>query len=177
MVTKTAKKVAPKKRVPRKVTPVSEVPKPEPVEVEKPARKSAARKAPAKKVAAKKTSARPAAKKTAPKRPAGKATPKKEVGKASSSKKDGRSTWREYDQHGFMIGSHMSKIADLLVEGGDSREAIVKKATKAIGNTNRNGGDRNVAGMVGLTLRRMVSNGAKVEQSFKVVPKAPRKSR
>lgn len=112
--------------------------------------------------------------------PAKKATPRKAAAKAAAPKKGQRGQKvaapvaernpREFDEHGFVIGSDSSKIVALMLEGGEGRLDINAKIADAINAETRNGNPKNVSSLVSGLLSRLESEGYTVEQSWRLLP-------
>lgn len=132
--------------------------------------KKVARKAAPKKVSvAKRTPAKKvAAKKAAPKRAAAKSTAKKTPVTESHP--------REFDEHGFVIGSDSSIIAEELMKGGTERtsvnDAIRERIEKESGLETRTGTQKNIPALVAGLLTRLKEKGYEVEATWRLVPPA-----
>jgi hypothetical protein len=114
---------------------------------------------------AKKTA--PAKKSTAKKAPATKKSVK-EV-KKPAGKRGGFHREMNPDT-GFVVGTDQDAIALALLEGGDSRAAIVESLENELDTETRNGTEKQITNMVSGVLNKMLANGFTVESSFVVVP-------
>lgn len=159
MATKKTEKVTPKKKAagastlkagPRKAAP--------PVQFKSPTNDAA----PAKR--AKKAAAPTKAVKTT------KQVAKKPQKKAAPASVPTQRTGREYDEHGFVIGSDSSRIASIMLEGGESRSEINEKIATALAGPTRYGNDKNVSSLVSGLLGRLKEKGYTVESSWRLVP-------
>ena len=129
----------------------------------KPARAAAT---PTKKAPAKKRGVKPAKKVVARKAPAKRAATKKAAAEH---------TPREFDQHGFVVGSDSSILAEILVEGSEKGLAdLVKIATPLIkknsGLTSASGADRNVRTLLTTTANRHVAKGYTIVAPYRIDP-------
>ncbi len=115
---------------------------------------------PVKKAAPKKASA---AKKTAPVK---KAAPRKIAPVVERNP-------REFDEHGFVIGSDSSRIVAMLLEGGDGRGELTERISSEIDLTTRNGQTKNVSSLISGLLARLGEKGYTVEQSWRLVAPDP----
>lgn len=96
------------------------------------------------------------------------AAKKKTSAKKTASKAvGGQGLPREMGEHGFVIGSDSAKIAEVLLEGGESRTDVSLKVEKALGKKKtRHGNDPNVSSLIANVLRRMKERGYTIEQSW-----------
>jgi hypothetical protein len=120
-----------------------------------PAKKTAARKGPAKKT-------------TSVKKPANKKTTGK--GRGGFHREMNPDT-------GFVVGTDQDAIATALMEGGESRAAIVQDLEKRLDLTTRNGTDKQITNMISGTLNKMKARGYIIESSFIVLPPTPASKR
>jgi hypothetical protein len=122
--------------------------------------------------AAKKT----AAKKSAPaKKTAAKKAPVKNV-KKPAGKRGG--FHREINEStGFVVGTDQDAIALALLDGGESRAAIVEGLEDTLDTETRNGTPKQITNMVSGVLNKMIAAGYTVESSFVVVPPTPASKR
>jgi hypothetical protein len=102
-------------------------------------------------------------KKTAPKK-AVKAAPKPKVAEVTSS------AGREFDAHGFVVGSDSSKIVAELLAGGSGRSEVSARIESILGGATRYGNDKNVSSLVSGLLGRLKERGYTVEQTWRLVP-------
>lgn len=110
----------------------------------------------------------PAAKKTAAKKTSAKKTPVKNVNKPKS--KRGGFHREINEETGFVVGTDQDAIASALLEGGESRAAIVEDLYNSLDTETRNGTDKMITNMVSGVLKKMLARGYTVESSFVVVP-------
>lgn len=158
--TATAAKPKPIKKAPaKKVATVTPIKKAAPVKKVAPAKAPVAKKA----VPAKKAPAKVAPVKKAPVKAAAKKAPATP-----------RAEWREYDEHGFVIGTASSTIAALLVAGGESRNDINARVAEAIGTVSRTGEQKNVPAIVSGMIHKLLERGYTVESSYRLVPPTKR---
>lgn len=113
-----------------------------------------------KKAVAKKVAAAPAPKKAA----------SKKVPSVTSNERV--STPREYDIHGFVIGSDSSIICESLLAGGDDRNDLNAIITEALAGATRYGNDKNVSSLVSGLLSRLRDRGYTVESTWRLVAPA-----
>lgn len=126
------------------------------------------------KPATKASAAKPAAKAKAP---ATKSAPK---GKGKAAKVEVKSANvglpREFDVHGFLVGSDSQIIANALTEGGETKTQIIREAAEKIEKENglvtRNGTEKAISSLASSVLRTLQDKGYTVEASYKVVPPA-----
>lgn len=130
--------------------------------------KVAKKKAPAKKAVAKKAAPKRAAKKVAAKTPAKKAASKPKKNKSGG---PGRSLPRDFNEHGFVVGSDSQKIFDVLLEGGESRTDMNAKALKAIGRTTTPDGNKiNMSSAIATLIKQAEAKGYTVESNWVLNP-------
>jgi hypothetical protein len=125
-------------------------------------------------VVKKKETATPSAssKKTAPKK-ATKAAPKPKVAEVTNS------AGREFDAHGFVVGSDSSKIVAELLAGGSGRGEVSARIESILNGSTRYGNDKNVSSLISGLLTRLKERGYTVEQTWRLVPptaSAPQKA-
>ena len=147
-----------------------------------PAKKTPAKKVPAKKVTAPaKTPVEVPAKKTAPRKtapkkvastPAPVKTPRKKVTPAPAPV---TTSEREFNDHGFVVGTDSAVISEALVSGGASRKEVNAKIAEVIAGTTRNGSPKNIPALVAGILSRMIDRGYVVESSYRLVPPTSKK--
>lgn len=140
------------------------------------AKKSAAKKSPAKKTTAKKSPA----KKTAAKKPVKKtAASKKNVKNVKKPASSGRGGFHRpmNEETGFVLDSESDLIAQALIEGGESRAAIIEEISGMLDSETRNGTEKAVSNMVSGVLNKMLARGFTVESSFALVPPTPAQKR
>lgn len=82
------------------------------------------------------------------------------------------SEYREYDENGFAVGTASAIIAEIICEGGKSRNEINAKVAKKIGGETRNGTERNVPSMVTNIVGKLRERGYKEESTWRMVPPA-----
>ena len=129
---------------------------------------------PRKTATAKKSTARkPAAKKTASKAPAKKKTTNV---KKPASNRGGLN--RELNEDtGFVVGTDQDAIALALLEGGESRAAIVERLESELDAETRNGTPKQITNMVSGVLNKMLDRGFIVESNFQLLPPTPASKR
>lgn len=127
-------------------------------------------KTPAKKTAAKK----PAAKKTASKAPASK---KKTTNVKKPASNRGGLNRELNEDTGFVVGTDQDAIANALLEGGESRAAIVERLESELDSETRNGTPKQITNMVSGVLNKMLDRGFIVESNFQLLPPTPASKR
>jgi hypothetical protein len=113
------------------------------------------------------------AKKTAAKK--GTATKNKNVKKPAAAR--GGATREMNEETGFVVGSDQDIIANALLEGGESRAAIVQKLEKVLDTETRNGTPKQVTNMVSGVYNKLVARGFITESNFQVLPPTPASKR
>jgi hypothetical protein len=121
----------------------------------------------------------PLAKKSTPtvRKSAAKRTPAKKSAatarKVAGTKRAAPVTTKEFDEHGFLVGSDSSVMAAELVKGGESRlELNDRLATMFKGQKTRYGAEKNVASLVSGVITKLVARGYSIESSYRIVPPA-----
>lgn len=115
------------------------------------------------------------AKKTAAKKPASKKANVKNVKKPAG--KRGGFHREMNEETGFVVGTDQDAIALALLEGGESRAAIVERLENELDTETRNGTEKQITNMVSGVLNKMLAAGFTVESSFQVVPPTPASKR
>lgn len=80
---------------------------------------------------------------------------------------------RNFDEHGFVIGSDSAKIVELMLEGDTDRRSLNQKVLKELNRTTRNGKPLNVSSLMSNLLKRLQEKGYTVESTWKLVPPTP----
>ena len=125
-------------------------------------------------VAARKVVAKAAAKKTATKRaPARRGAPATGKGTRPGTGVGGQKLPRDFNEVGFVVGSHSEIIANALLEGGADRKDVNHKVIAALKNKSTAGDlARNTPSMMSSIISRMKERGYSVESSWRLVPPA-----
>ena len=127
------------------------------------------------KTPAKKSTARkPAAKKTASKAPASK---KKTTNVKKPASNRGGLNRELNEDTGFVVGTDQDAIALALLEGGESRAAIVERLESELDAETRNGTPKQITNMVSGVLNKMLDRGFIVESNFQLLPPTPASKR
>jgi hypothetical protein len=134
--------------------------------VKKTARKATSR--PAVKKTAEKTAAKTTVKKTATKSPA-KTTVKKTAAK-SPAKKAAPAVERERNEHGYVVGTDMALISDMLVAGGETRGEVTDRIRGSIEPTTRGGQPKNVSSLVSMAIKELTARGYTQEATWRFIP-------
>ncbi len=116
---------------------------------------------------------------TAPPKRADKTSPKKGTTAKSASTPVAvrESNGREFDEHGFVIGSDSSIICQMLIDGGETRGEVNSRIAAELETTTRNGNEKNVSSLVSGLLSRLKARGYKIEGSWRVVPPTPEEAK
>lgn len=88
--------------------------------------------------------------------------------KAAATKRKGREY--TFNAYGFAEGSMLAYISECLIEGAESREALIAKVEKQFGNTSRNGSPRAVTNSVSQVIKRMEAQGCTLHQPISMTP-------
>lgn len=119
-------------------------------------------------------SVKPTAKKATAKKPAA----KKSVKEVKSPKsKRGGATRETNPDTGFSIGTDSDKIAKELLKGSTSRQGVIDVMRKKLDSETRNGTEKPVPNMVAGVLNKLLDQGYRVEESFKLLPPTPASKR
>jgi hypothetical protein len=97
--------------------------------------------------------------------------------KKPAAKKVGGNTRQMNPVTGFAEGSDQDVIATALLEGGESRSAIVENVESQVDLETRNGTDKQITNMVSGVLAKMKDRGFIVESSFVLLPPTPASKR
>lgn len=114
-----------------------------------------------------KSKTRPASKKssTAP------AKTKKTTSKKSSAPSNRGGANREMDEvTGFAVGTDSQFIAEVLLEGAESRQAVIDYLRDELDGETRNGTEKPVANLVSGVVNKMLERGFTIESSYRLVP-------
>jgi hypothetical protein len=133
-----------------------------------------------KKINPKKNSAKKTLDKPKPKKPSNPKNPtnktKKSAAKKTAKGKPGPK--REMNKEtGFSVGSDQDIIAMELLKGGSSRSEVAERAKKLLPATTKKGTAKPISNLVSAVFNKLVRQGYRVEESFKVLPPTPASKR
>ena len=125
----------------------------------------------------KKTGPKSSPKKSPAKSSAKKSSPaKKTAAKKTTGKRGGFHRELNPDT-GFVVGTESQRIAEALIEGGESRAEIVARLEKELPKETRDGTPKQVTNMVSGVLNKMLARGYTIEQSFALAEPTPASKR
>jgi hypothetical protein len=77
---------------------------------------------------------------------------------------------RNFNEHGFVVGTMADIISTELVKGGESRQDIQDRIKAQISGATRSGNPVNISSAVSGQLLKMIDRGYRIEQWYRVVP-------